>query len=65
MLSHRTPSPKAILVHHCCRWRQERKKNFPTAVNLAAKSQAAAERSAWGELEPERAERQRRLREVW
>lgn len=37
------------------RWREERKRNFPSAANLAARESEAAAREARGELDPRRA----------
>ncbi|KAL3139054.1 hypothetical protein ABBQ32_005852 [Trebouxia sp. C0010 RCD-2024] len=46
------------------RWQAERRKHYPTAVNVAQKADAAASRDARGELEPEQALRRKRLQEV-
>lgn len=37
------------------RWREERKRNFPSAANLVARESEAAAREARGELDPRRA----------
>ena len=46
------------------RWQAERRKHYPTAANMNLKAEAAAQRQARGELEPETALRQKRLQEV-
>ena len=46
------------------RYREERRKSFPTAGNLARKLQEAAEREVRGEMDPQHGQRMLRLKEV-
>lgn len=48
----------------CGRWREERKKGYPTEANIAAKRAAAAQRRERGELDPWWQKSRLRLREV-
>lgn len=50
--------------HVRCRWQAERRKHYPTAANQEKKAQAATDRQARGELEPDQALRRQRLQEV-
>ncbi|KAK9837461.1 hypothetical protein WJX81_004274 [Elliptochloris bilobata] len=46
------------------KWREERRRNFPSAANLAARAAEATAREARGELDPRSVARRARLREV-
>ena len=47
-----------------CRWREERRRNYPTDGNVAARAAAAAEARARGDLDAPKQGLQRRLAEV-
>eukprot|EP00798_Chlamydomonas_sp_ICE-L_P006171 gene6171-2785_t len=51
------------LGHPLVRWKDERRKHFPTAANLARKTEEAKLRTAAGGLDP-REERRNKLREI-
>ena len=46
------------------RYREERRKSFPTAGNVARKAAQAAEREQRGELDPQHGQRMLKLHEV-
>ncbi len=46
------------------RWKEERRRNFPSAANVARKEAEVKARAESGALDPQRQERLRRLREV-